>query len=41
MEKNVIENIIGKGTNTDDKYYPLFPQCFLPLSDKHNYLGHI
>ena len=31
-EKKTSENIVGKGENTGNQHFLLFPQCFLPFS---------
>ena len=45
LKKKPIENIVGKGENTGNQYFFLFPQCFIPfpyqtsIFDSHLFLS--
>ena len=36
--KRPFENIVGKGENTGNQHFLLFPQCFLPYRPKNNHV---
>ena len=39
MGKEAIENILGKGENVGNQHFLLFPQCFLSLLNKFQFLA--
>ena len=41
LRKNPSKNIVGKGENTGEQHFLLFPQCFLPILKRYfNFFNH-